>query len=52
MENILFKAKFPKITLAKETKIELILPEGTSFEKIAEIARFKGGDIFVQFGDP
>lgn len=47
-----FTAEFTKLTLAAKNKIELVLPEGVSFEKIAEIAAHKGEKINILFGSP
>lgn len=54
MSRVQFKAKFPKVTLGKEIKLELILTEevAAKFERVAEIASFRGGTIDVLFGDP
>lgn len=52
MSHASFSADFTKLTLAKQVKIEIILPEDTRFDKIAEIAKYRGARINVVFGNP
>lgn len=52
MAHAHFSGDFTKVTLAKQTKIEIVLPEGTSFAKIAEIARFRGERVNIVLGNP
>lgn len=47
-----FSAEFSKLTLASKNKVELILPEGLDFARIAEIAAHKGQHVHVVFGNP
>jgi hypothetical protein len=52
MNHVTFQAKLAQVTLSKTNKAVLELPEDMSFEKLAQIAKFRGASILIQFGNP